>query len=143
MIRIAIADDHQQVRETWNFILSTNPGFQVIAKCANGQEAIDTAASVSPDVFIMDINMEGVNGIEATQAITQNHPHIRVVGVSIHAEPAYVRKMIDAGARAYVTKNSSYKEVFAAILAVYEGHKFLCEEIKGLMPETAAMFLGS
>jgi len=135
MIKIAIADDHQQVRETWNFVLSTNSSFQVVAKCSNGQEAIDAATQFSPDVFLMDINMDVMNGIEATQIITSKYPNIKVVGMSIHLEPVYVRRMLQAGASAYVTKNSPYEEVFEAIIKVSKGEQYLCNEVRVKMPE--------
>jgi DNA-binding NarL/FixJ family response regulator len=135
MIKIAIADDHQQVRETWNFVLSTNSSFQVVAKCSNGQEAVEAAALYSPDVFLMDINMDIMNGIEATQIITSKYPGIKVVGMSIHLEPVYVRRMLQAGASAYVTKNSPYEEVFEAITKVHNGEQYLCNEVRVKMPE--------
>lgn len=135
MIRIAIADDHQQVRETWEFILSTNPEFSVVAICKNGQEAIDAALQTKPDVFLMDINMEPVNGIEATETIIAANPDAKIVAMSIHVEPVYVRRMLSAGALSYVTKNSSYTEVFEAIKAVHNGKLFICKEVCEKMPE--------
>ncbi len=135
MIKIAIADDHQQVRETWNFVLSTNSSFIVVAKCCNGQEAVDAAAEHLPHVFLMDINMDIMNGIEATEIITKKYPSIKVVGMSIHVEPVYVRRMLLAGASAYVTKNSPYEEVFEAITKVAAGEQYLCNEVRTKMPE--------
>jgi two-component system invasion response regulator UvrY len=135
MIKIAIADDHQQVRETWDFILSTNHSFEVVATCRDGQEALHIAGTHTPDVFLMDINMDVMNGIEATELITRDFPSIRVVGMSIHLEPVYVRRMLQAGAYAYVTKNSSYQEVFEAIIKVHAGEKYLCKEVVTLMPD--------
>jgi two-component system invasion response regulator UvrY len=135
MIRIALADDHHQVRETWDFILSTNDNFTVVAKCCNGEEAVLAAGLHKPDVFLMDINMEPMNGIEATEAITRLHPGIKIIGMSIHLEAVYVRRMLQAGAAAYVTKNSSYEEVFEAIIKVNAGETYLCNEVKKKMPE--------
>lgn len=135
MIRIAIADDHQQVRETWEFILSTNPNFKVVAICKNGKEAIAAAQQHQPDVFLMDINMEPVNGIEATEEIVAANPLAKIVAMSIHVEPGYVRRMLSAGAIAYVTKNSSYIEVFDAIEKANNGIKYLCKEVCEKMPE--------
>ncbi|MBC7903464.1 MAG: response regulator transcription factor [Gemmatimonadaceae bacterium] len=135
MIRIAIADDHHQVRETWNFILSTNKSFQVVATCCNGKEAVEAAAAHNPDVILMDINMDLMTGIEATEIITASQPNIRIVAMSIHVEPVYVRKMLNAGAFAYVTKNSSYTEVFDAIEKAYDGKKYICLEVQEVMPE--------
>ncbi len=134
MIRIALADDHHQVRETWHFILSTNKNFEVVAKCKNGREAIEAAGIFLPDVFLMDINMEPVNGIEATEAITGLYPRIKIIAMSIHIEAIYVKRMLQAGAVAYVTKNSTYQEVFDAITQVYEGNQYICSEVQRKFP---------
>jgi DNA-binding NarL/FixJ family response regulator len=135
MIKIAIADDHQQVRETWDFILSTNTSFQVVATCRDGHEAVSIAGTHSPDIFLMDINMDKMNGIEATELISRQYPAIRIVGMSIHLEPVYVRRMLQAGACAYVTKNSSYQEVFEAIEKAHAGEQYLCKEVVRVMPD--------
>lgn len=135
MIRIALADDHKQMRDIWNLILSANPAFEVICKCRNGQEAIDAASIHSPDVFLMDINMQPVSGLEATGIITKTHPEIKVICMSIHKDAIYVKNMLDAGAHGYVTKNSTYEEVFEAILEVYAGRFFICSEVKEHMPD--------
>jgi len=137
MIRIAIADDHQQVRETWDFILSTTHAFKLIAKCCNGQEAVEVAETHAPDIFLMDINMDVMTGIEATGIISQRFPATKIIGMSIHLEPVYVRRMLQAGASGYVTKNSSYEEVFEAIRKVHAGEQYLCDEVKKAMPELA------
>ena len=134
MIRIALADDHKQVRKIWNLILSALPAFEVVVTCCNGQEAIDAAAVYSPDLFLMDINMEPVNGIEATGIITKLHPDIKIIGMSIHPETIYVRRMLEAGAHGYVTKNSPYEEVIEAIMQVYAGQHYLCREVQQIMP---------
>lgn len=133
MIKIALADDHHQARDTWSFVLSTNKAFNMVAKCCNGQEAIDAAGKYLPDVFLMDINMEPVNGIEATEIITRKFPGIKIIAMSIHAEAIYVKRMLKAGAMAYVTKNSSYQEVFFAITEVFAGRKYICEEVQSLV----------
>jgi two-component system, NarL family, invasion response regulator UvrY len=134
MIKIALADDHHQVRETWHFVLSTNKAFEVVAKCRNGQEAIEAAGVFFPDIFLMDINMEPVNGIEATETITRRYPAIKVIAMSIHIDTGYVRRMLQAGALAYVTKNSPYQEVFDAIMHVHEGRRYICNEVQKKFP---------
>ncbi|MEO5594706.1 MAG: response regulator transcription factor [Chitinophagaceae bacterium] len=133
MIRIALADDHNQVREIWNFVLSANPAFEVVAKCRNGQEAIEAAAIYSPAIFIMDINMQPVNGIEATGIITKLYPAIKIIGMSIQLDTIYVKRMLQAGAHGYVTKNSSYEEVFEAIRQVNAGQYYICNEVQKTM----------
>jgi DNA-binding NarL/FixJ family response regulator len=129
MVRIIIVDDHFHVREAWSWVLNQVPGINVIAQCANGREAIETARKLRPDVILMDINMEPVNGIEATRAIREFAPDIKIIGVSIQAERSYVNEMLRNGANGYVTKNSSSTEMVMAIDEVLAGKTYLCEEI--------------
>ena len=134
MIRIALADNYPQVREIWHFILSAKTNFEVVAKCCNGQEAIEAAAVYSPDLFIMDINMHPVNGIEATGIITARYPDIKVIGMSIYPDAAHAERMLAAGAHGYVTKNASYQEVIEAIMQVYAGNYYICHEVQDIKP---------
>ena len=132
---ILIADDHTLVRETWSFILNTHPGFEVVGECGSAEEAIELARTLRPHVVIMDINLPGMNGIEATQLIRKYSPASKVLGVSLHTQPTYARKMIQKGAMGYVTKNSSREEMFRAIKEVQEGKKYICQEIKNILSE--------
>src|SRR3982750_4724966 len=134
-ITILIADDHTLVRETWSFILNTDPRFKVIAESGSGEDAVELAKQLRPNVVIMDINLPGMNGIEATQLIRKFSPASKILGVSLHSQPTYARKMIQKGAMGYVTKNSSREEMFAAIIQVYNGQKFICEEIKNILSD--------
>src|SRR5438067_2252311 len=120
-ISILIADDHTLVRETWSFILNTDPRFTVIAESGSGEEAVELAKNLRPNIVIMDINLPGMNGIEATQLIRKYSPGTKVLGVSLHTQPTYARKMIQKGAMGYVTKNSSREEMFKAITEVQSG----------------------
>jgi DNA-binding NarL/FixJ family response regulator len=132
-ISILIADDHTLVRETWSFILNTDSRFKVIAECGSGEEAVEKAKDLRPDVVIMDINLPGMNGIEATQLIRKFSPGTKILGVSLHTQPTYARKMIQKGAMGYVTKNSSREEMFKAIMEIIDGKKYVCEEIKNIL----------
>jgi len=134
-ITILIADDHTLIRETWSFILNSDPKFQVVAECGTGEEAVTKARELHPDIVIMDINMPGINGIEATEQIKKISPESKIIGVSLHTQPTYARKMMQKGAMGYVTKNSSREEMFKAIEEVYEGKKYICEEIKNILSE--------
>jgi DNA-binding NarL/FixJ family response regulator len=129
-ISILIADDHTLVRETWSFILNTDPRFTVVAECGSGEEAVELAKKLRPNVVIMDINLPGINGIEATQQIRKFSPGSKILGVSLHTQPTYARKMIQKGAMGYVTKNSSREEMFKAIMEIQNGKKYICDEIK-------------
>ena len=134
-ITILIADDHTLVRETWSFILNSDRRFKVIAECGSGEEAVELAKDLHPDIVIMDINLPGINGIEATEQIRKFAPGSKILGVSLHTQPTYARKMMQKGAMGYVTKNSSREEMFRAIIEVYNGKKYVCEEIKNILSE--------
>lgn len=134
-ITILIADDHTLVRETWSFILNTDERFNVIAECGSGEEAVELAKQLRPNIVIMDINLPGMNGIEATQLIRKFSPASRILGVSLHTQPTYARKMIQKGAMGYVTKNSSREEMFKAITEIQAGRRYICEEIKNILSE--------
>ncbi|MBC7946887.1 MAG: response regulator transcription factor [Chitinophagaceae bacterium] len=134
-ITILIADDHTLVRETWSYILNSDSRFQVVAECSNGEDAVEKAKELRPQVVIMDINMPGMNGIDATQHIRKFSPGSKILGVSLHTQPAYARKMMQKGASGYVTKNSSCEEMFKAIIEIQNKRKYICEEIKGILSD--------
>jgi len=134
-ITILITDDHTLIRETWSLILNSNPLFEVVADCGSGEEAVEKAKNLRPRVVIMDINLPGMNGIETTQQIRKYSPGSKILGVSLHSQPAYARKMMQAGALGYVTKNSRQKEMFRAITEIANGRKYICDEIKNILSE--------
>ena len=129
MIKLIIVDDHFHVREAWSWVLNQVPGLNVIAQCANGQEAIEAAQRLQPDVMLMDIHMNPVNGIEATRSIREFSSDIKIIGVSVQAERSYVNEMLRNGANGYVTKNSSSQEMVTAIDEVVAGKTYICEEV--------------
>lgn len=132
-IRIIIADDHVQVRNTWKMILQTDSQVNVIAECSSGEEVINSALDLKPDVILMDINMSPVNGFEATKEILKSQPHIKIIGVSINNQPSYARHMMEQGAKGYVTKNSSKEEMLMAIREVLNGNTYICKEVMDKM----------
>jgi DNA-binding NarL/FixJ family response regulator len=134
-INILIADDHKLIRETWSYILNSDSRFQVIGECGDAQEAVELAKTKRPHVVLMDINMAPFSGLEATQRIRKISPGSKVIGVSMHSQPAYAKKMLQMGARGYVTKNSSKEEMIKAILEVNHGNKYICDEIKNIISE--------
>jgi DNA-binding NarL/FixJ family response regulator len=134
-ITILITDDHTLIRETWSFILNADERFKVLAECGSGEEATELARELRPDVVMMDINLPGMKGYEATQIIRKFSPGSKILAVSLHKQPAYVRKMIQAGAMGYVTKNSSCNEMITGILEIQSNRKYICKEIKDILSE--------
>ena len=142
-IRIVIVDDHQQVRETWKLLLEQDKRLAIIGECSNGQEAIEAAKKMIPDIILMDINMQPINGLEATRIIATQVPSIKIIGMSINNQPSYARNMIQLGARGYVTKNSSKQEMTTAIINVFNGEQYICEEVKSKMTGSQNNFLSN
>ena len=136
MISILIADDHKLIRETWTYILNSDSRFKVIGSCSNSEDAVKMSKQKHPNVVLMDINMIPFSGIEATRQIREVSPKSFVIGVTMHSQPSYAKKMLQQGASGYVTKNSSREEMVNAILEVSKGNKYLCEEIKELITES-------
>jgi DNA-binding NarL/FixJ family response regulator len=134
-ITILIVDDHKLIRDTWSFILNSDPRFQVIAESDSGKEAIDLAENNRPNIILMDINMSPMNGFEATKEIRKVSPESKIIGVSMHSQPAYAKKMLQVGAMGYITKNSSKEEMIGAISEVAQGNKYICHEVKAILSE--------
>ncbi len=135
-ISIVIADDHKLIRESWTYLLSRDTRFEVIGSCSNSEDAVKMTEEKQPDVVLMDINMTPFSGMEATRKIKEIAPETKVIGVTMHSQPAYARKMLQLGASGYVTKNSSSQEMVTAILEVSKGNQYVCEEIKDLLSAT-------
>lgn len=134
-ITILLVDDHKLIRDSWSFILNSDPRFQVIGETSNGDEAIEIAKNKKPQIVLMDINMTPVNGFDATRLIRKFSPGSKVIGISMHSMPAYAKKMLQLGAMGYVTKNSSKDEMIAAIMEVNSGKKYVCDEVKNILAQ--------
>ena len=132
-ITVLIADDHQMARTALVFVLNSNNRFEVIAECETGEEAVEKSRELNPDVVLMDINLPGLDGIEATVQICELSPAPKVLGMSMHTHPSYANLIMEKGAMGYLTKNCSRDEMFKAILEVYSGKKYVCNEIKNTL----------
>jgi DNA-binding NarL/FixJ family response regulator len=132
-ISVLIADDHKLLREALSLVIDGDPGFKVIAACENSQDAIEITTREKPAIVLMDINIAPISGIEATQKIKLLCPSAMVIGMSVHSEPVYVRKMLKMGARGYVTKNSPRDEIINAMKRVNNGEIYVCDEIKNIL----------
>lgn len=129
-IRIIIADDHLLIAETWATLINLDPEFEVVKVYDNTKTMIDEITEIRPDVAILDININPFSGIEATTMIKKLAPGAKIIGVSMHNQPSFAKKMIRNGAMGYVTKNSSKLEMYDAIRSVMKGEKYICAEIQ-------------
>lgn len=136
-ITIMIVDDHTLVRETWARFIGLYPEYDVMFNTGDGQEAIEVARDKRPDLVLLDINMMPTSGFEVLEMIRKYSPGTKVIGVSMHSQPAYVKKMMRGGARGYVTKSSPSEELMLAIAEVAAGRTYICAEVKNIIAEQA------
>ncbi len=125
-IRILLADDHTLFRKGIHTLLEQMQGIEVVGEAANGQEVLNQARELVPDVILMDIKMPVLSGLEATQKILQENPHIGVILVTMFDDPASVFSAMRAGARGYVLKEADPEELRRAIDAASHGEFILC-----------------
>jgi len=120
-LRILIADDHPLFRKGMRTLLAATADTEVVGEATTGQEVIELAATLQPDVILMDLQMRGINGIEATRQIVHMSPHILVLVVTLFEDDASVFTALRAGARGYVLKDAKEDEMVRAIQAVGSG----------------------
>jgi len=120
-IRLLIADDHALFREGLHALFSALPDIDVVGEAADGATAVTQVDASQPDVVLMDINMPGVNGIEATRRVLSNHPQLGIIMVTMLEDDASVFAAMRAGARGYVLKGAHHEEILQAIRAVAAG----------------------
>ena len=132
-ITILLVDDHKLIRDSWSFLLNSDPRFRVIGESSGADDAVEFAKKNRPNIVLMDVNMTPVNGFDATRMIRKYSPGSKVIGVSMHSMPVYAKRMLQMGAMGYVTKNSSREEMINAIIEVDSGKKYICEEVKDIL----------
>jgi two-component system response regulator NreC len=132
-VKIIIADDHKIMRDGLRNMLEKEPGMEVIADAKNGREAVRLAELLRPDILIMDISMDDLNGIDATRSIVGKGLGTKIVALSMHADKRFVAGMFEAGAMAYLLKDCAYDELLQAIRQVTGGRTYLCSMISGVV----------
>ena len=123
--RIIIAEDHKMMRQGLRTLLEEKLGYECVAEADDGYEAVSKAKELMPDFVIMDIGLPNLNGIEATRQIKAHLPEIEVVVLSMHASRNYIIQVLQAGASAYLVKDSALDDLAAALIAVGKGGMYL------------------
>jgi DNA-binding NarL/FixJ family response regulator len=130
-VRLLLVDDHQVVLEGLRAMLEQELSLEVVGMAENGRSALSMVRQLSPDVVVMDVGMPDLNGIDATAQIVRDFPLVRVVALSTHTDPKHVRAMLEAGAHAYVTKETAGAELIQAIDKARRGMKYLSSDVTG------------
>lgn len=132
-IRLMLADDHRMLREGLRRSLG-DEGFDVVGEASGGEEAVQIAGQLQPDVILMDVTMPDVDGVEATRRIHQSHPDIRIVMLTMHADQSVIAEALRAGASGYLVKDCSTDEIAEAV-------RLAASEDQSLSPELAVAML--
>lgn len=128
-IRIIIADDHQLFRNGLKILLNAFPEFEVAGEASNGVEFLKILKNTQADVALMDINMPEMDGIDATREGLKINPEIKIIALSMYGEEEYYYKMVDAGAKGFLLKDSDISEVKEAILTIVKGGSYFSQEL--------------
>jgi DNA-binding NarL/FixJ family response regulator len=128
-IGIIIADDHQLFRNGLKILLNAFPEFEVTGEASNGEEFLEILQNTRADIALMDINMPEMDGIEATRRGLKLVPEINIIALSMYGEEEYYYKMVDAGAKGFLLKDSDISEVKEAILTVQKGGSYFSQEL--------------
>jgi len=129
MIRVLLVDDHELVRTGFRHILAESDRIEVIGEASSGEQAVHMVRSSLPDLVLMDVNMPGIGGIEATRKIKRSNPQVQIIAVTVHSDTPFPEQLYDAGALGYVTKGCPAEELFEAIETVAGGKPFIASEV--------------
>jgi len=128
-IKVLLAEDHVIVRKGLRSLLDREADIEVVGEADNGQQAVEKAQILRPDIVLMDITMPVLNGLEATQQIKELRLPIKVVVLTVHATPEYSFQILRAGGSGYVLKHAAVSELIGAIRTVHQGGSFLSPSI--------------
>jgi two-component system, NarL family, invasion response regulator UvrY len=134
-ITIVIVDDHKLIRQMWLQMFAPDAGIRVIGESGTLDEAVEMVKIKRPDIVLLDINLEQESGMDAVPLIRKFSPETRIIAATMHNQPAYAKKMLQLGAKGYITKNSPHEEVIRAIEEVMKGGVYVCAEIKNILSD--------
>lgn len=132
-MKVIIVDDDRLVSLSLKTILEAQPDIEVVALGRNGQDAIDLYDSLKPDVILMDIRMDGLNGLDAGKTIIEKHPDAKILLLTTFSDDEYIIKAINMGAKGYILKQA-FETIAPAITAVYNGQTVFGDEIMNKIP---------
>jgi len=128
-IKIVIADDHQLFRNGLRILLDAFDNFDIIGEAGNGEEVLKIITNSNCHIILMDIDMPVMDGIEATRRALETNPDINIIALSMYGEEEYYHRMVDAGAKGFLLKDSDINEVKDAIVTVFAGGNYFSQEL--------------
>jgi len=129
MIRVLLVDDHELVRTGFRHILEEVADIEVVGEAASGEEAISYVRETPPDLVLMDVNMPGIGGIEATRRILRVNSNLKVIALTVHSDSPFPSQLHEAGALGYLTKGCPAEEMLKAVRLVASGKPYVSNEV--------------
>jgi DNA-binding NarL/FixJ family response regulator len=129
MIKVILVDDHKMFREGLKFALSQMEGIDVIGEASDGSQFLEVLKAKKPDVVLMDISMPKMDGVEATLQALQINPDIKIITLSMFSDPEYYQKMVAAGTKGFLVKETGVDELHKAIKVVNEGGSYFSQQL--------------
>lgn len=138
IIKVIIADDHEIFRDGLKLMLQKQSDIQLLAEAEDGKELIEKAASLQPDVIITDVKMPGMDGASATRYLSEHHPDIGIIALTMFDEEEQIIEMLESGAKGYLLKNADKNEIKDAIQSVYEQTPYYCKHTSHRLAQLVA-----
>lgn len=130
-VRVMLADDHPLIREAIGHLVAGAPEFELVGEAADGKECLAHIDELRPDILVLDIAMPGMNGEQVARELRARHPELKIIALSGYTDRQFVRAMTRAGAKGYVVKSASGRELVHALRAVASGKNYLSPEVTG------------
>jgi DNA-binding NarL/FixJ family response regulator len=135
-MKVILTDDHKVVRDGLRWMLSGEEDVEVVGEAASGEQLLDLLSATTADVVLLDVRMPGMGGLDALAEIARRVPEVKVIILSMHDEPAYVRRAIELGAAGYLLKNANREEILEALRAVHAGRAYVQNDLTGTLLST-------
>ncbi len=129
MIKVLLVDDHELIRIGIKRLLQDVTGIKVVGEASTGEEAIRLAKELIPDVVLMDVQMPGIGGLEATRKMLRHNPDIKILALTVFGDEPYPSRLLQAGAAGYITKGCDADEMIRALRTVHAGQRYISSEI--------------
>jgi DNA-binding NarL/FixJ family response regulator len=130
-LRVMLVDDHPLIREAIGYLVASAPEFELVGEAADGKECLARIDELRPDIVVLDIAMPQMNGEQVARELRRNRPKLKIIALSGYTDRQFVRAMSKAGAKAYVVKSASGRELIHALRAVASGKHYLSPEVTG------------
>nr|WP_055146644.1 response regulator transcription factor [Jiulongibacter sediminis] len=133
VIKLLLVDDHEVVRKGMKFLLEDEENLEIIGEASDGEEALQRIEELKPNLVLLDVNMPGMNGIEAAKKISANYPAVRVLIFSMHNDPDYIVNSVTNGVDGYILKDAEKEEILKAMKTVHRGEKYFPPNVSALL----------